>query len=332
MDDRSDPPTETTAHELDADRLLSQLNGCTGTPQYSRNDATEMVGIDPERSDRVWSAFGFSNNDPDAKVLTEDDVQALALMSMIDNAQPERMALEVAMARSIGQTMSRLADWEASQFAEVLSDPTMDVSMSQVVTAIERIHSLIWRRHFAAAITSLAATADPDHRPQSIGFADLVGYTSLSRRVGLTELSDLLETFETHAHRAIIDAGGAVVKTIGDEVMYSADTADTAAEIAMRLQQLPDHHDLPQLRGGVATGKVLWRFGDVFGEPVNIAARLTGSARPGTVLVDKNCADAITDPRFRLRFIPPLNVRGYRRLSARVLSYARVTADQGSEK
>lgn len=332
MDDRSDPATELAGQELDADLLLSQLNGCTGTPQYSRNDATAMVGIDPERSERVWSAFGFSHNDPDAKVLTEDDVQALALMSMIDNAQPERMALEVAMARSIGQTMSRLADWEASQFAEVLSDPNVDVSMSQIVTAIERIHSLIWRRHFAAAITSLATTADPGHRTQSIGFADLVGYTSLSRRVGLTELSDLLETFETHAHRAIVQTGGTVVKTIGDEIMYSADTANTAAEIAMQLQQIPDQHDLPQLRGGVATGKVLSRFGDVFGEPVNIAARLTGSARPGTVLVDKACAEAITDPRFKLRSIPPLSVRGYRRLSARVLSYARSAELEGSKQ
>lgn len=322
MDERVDPPAGQEPPPPDVDQLLQLLTSLTGEPKYSRNDATVLAAIDPDRAERVWAACGFSTFDPDAKVLTEEDLHALIMITAINDADPHRANLEVAMSRSIGQTMSRLADWEASEFFDVLRDPTLNVSLPEMVSAIERIHNLIWRRHFAAAITSLSASADLDHSRRSVGFADLVGYTSLSRRVGLPQLNDLLTDFEQYAHGAIQEAGGTVVKTIGDEIMYSADTADVAADIAMRLQQIPDRHGLPQLRGGVATGEVLSRFGDVFGEPVNIAARLTGSARPGTVLVDKNCAETITDPRFSLRSLPPLHVRGYRRLPAWVLSYA----------
>ena len=65
---------------------------------------------------------------------------------------------------------------------------------------------------------------------------------------------------------------------------------------------------------------MLSRLGDVFGEPVNIAARLAGSARPGTILVDDAVATGLAeDERFYLRSIPSLNVRGYLRLKARTL-------------
>ena len=65
----------------------------------------------------------------------------------------------------------------------------------------------------------------------------------------------------------------------------------------------------------MAYGDILNRHGDVFGEPVNIASRLCGSARPGTILVNAELSDLLeADERFRVRSIPTLSVRGYRRL------------------
>jgi adenylate cyclase len=50
----------------------------------------------------------------------------------------------------------------------------------------------------------------------------------------------------------------------------------------------------------------------VYGEPVNIASRLTSVARPGSVLVDRELAGALEgDDRWRLRRTPPRPVRGY---------------------
>jgi adenylate cyclase len=81
---------------------------------------------------------------------------------------------------------------------------------------------------------------------------------------------------------------------------------------------------LPPLRIGLAMGDVLVRYGDVYGEVVNIAARLTAHARPDTALVDRDTAEALTvDPRFALRPLRPVAVPGYRHLHPWVLERAR---------
>jgi len=59
------------------------------------------------------------------------------------------------------------------------------------------------------------------------------------------------------------------------------DLIDTAAE-----------NDLPRLRIGVASGLAVSRAGDWFGNPVNVASRVTAQARPGTVMVAESTRDA----------------------------------------
>ena len=51
--------------------------------------------------------------------------------------------------------------------------------------------------------------------------------------------------------------------------------------------------DFPRLRVGMAFGSAVNRSGDWFGSPVNTASRVTGVARPGSVLVEKSARDAI---------------------------------------
>jgi adenylate cyclase len=78
---------------------------------------------------------------------------------------------------------------------------------------------------------------------------------------------------------------------VGDEVLFVTDQPADAAEIALRLTS-PGRSEqgLPALRVGMAAGRVLNRFGDVYGPVVNLAARLTSLARPGTALVDAELA------------------------------------------
>jgi adenylate cyclase len=69
---------------------------------------------------------------------------------------------------------------------------------------------------------------------------------------------------------------------------------------------------MPDLRVGLAYGTVLSRLGDVYGEPANLASRLTSIARPGSVLVDREFAAALDGvPDWQLRRVPPRPVRGY---------------------
>ena len=52
---------------------------------------------------------------------------------------------------------------------------------------------------------------------------------------------------------------------------------------------------LPRLRVGVACGEAIPQAGDWFGRPVNLASRITGIARPGSVLATKEVRDALKD-------------------------------------
>jgi adenylate cyclase len=184
-----------------------------------------------------------------------------------------------------------------------------------LVPVVEDLMGFVWRRHLAAAAgRALASGADEfDSTPMSVGFADLVGFTSLTRDIDEAGLARLVERFESMASDVIAAGDGRVIKTVGDEVMYVADQPARAAEIGLQLSEtVGADEDLPDLRVGIACGTVLSRLGDLYGEPVNIASRLTSIARPGSVLIDKNLADALDgNERFRTRRATPRPVRGY---------------------
>jgi adenylate cyclase len=188
-----------------------------------------------------------------------------------------------------------------------------------LLPVIETMQTHVWRRHLAAA-AGRVITADPESAPDLptavVGFADIVGYTAATRHSDVDQLADLLETFEEDATVIIGGQHGRVVKTVGDEVLFVVDEAADAAEIALRLADpARAAQGLPTLRVGLAMGPVLRRHGDVYGEVVNVAARLTGLARPGTVLVDREFRDILRgDKRFELRVRRPTSVRGYHHL------------------
>jgi adenylate cyclase len=98
--------------------------------------------------------------------------------------------------------------------------------------------------------------------------------------------------------------------------MYVAFDARTAVDIALTLiDKLAEIDDLPAVHAGVATGSVLLRFGDVYGSTVNIAARLTGIARPDSLLIDKATAAALSDDdTFTVKQTRARRVSGYRHL------------------
>ena len=145
-----------------------------------------------------------------------------------------------------------------------------------------------------------------------MGFADLVGFTRLSRQLEDVDLAVLVERFESVSADVLAATGATLVKTVGDEILYVADEAAVAAEAAVRLH---DAHakdpDVPEMRVGLASGPVLRRMGDVFGATVNLASRLTALARPGTTLVDAATAREVADlSEFSLRQMAPRRVRG----------------------
>ncbi|NDK88882.1 adenylate/guanylate cyclase domain-containing protein [Gordonia desulfuricans] len=290
-----------------------------GEPEYTRDELIAELGISTEYAEKMWNAFGFARQNTDEKVFTAAEVEALRFFAHSDETIPQ--AAQVPVARAIGQTMSRLADWQAEQLIEFDKNPEIPWTRDQMALALGLIQQMIWRRHLSAALERDIAHPHDESQELVVGFVDIVGYTSLSRRIGMAELEILLEIFEDQTHEIIAKSGGTVIKTLGDAVMFTFTEASGAAEAALAIHRLSEDDRIPSLRVGLARGHILTRLGDVFGEPVNIAARLCGSARPGTTLVDQAVADELADtPSVHLRPIPTLSVRGYRRLKARVLT------------
>jgi adenylate cyclase len=158
----------------------------------------------------------------------------------------------------------------------------------------------------------------------AVGFVDLVGFTETSRQSEAADLQQLLERFERETSLRVTAYGGRVIKMLGDEVLFVTDDVVGAAEVALATVAAHRADErLPEVRAGVAVGPVLARLGDVFGEPVNLASRLTAEARPSSVLVDRQAADALREnPAYSLHPLQHRSVRGYRALRPHVLRRA----------
>ncbi|NKU67974.1 hypothetical protein GS905_06285 [Rhodococcus hoagii] len=88
---------------------------------------------------------------------------------------------------------------------------------SGLLPTVEALQSYVWRRPRAAATARRAGSVGEDttHRTLVVGFADMVGYTSLTRRIRVDELSALLEDFESQTTSIITQGGGWVIKNVG---------------------------------------------------------------------------------------------------------------------
>ena len=207
-----------------------------------------------------------------------------------------------------------------------------------------------WRRHLAAAVARMEAlgaadpreiegaldevagqVADPSGvaRPAgeggaatdrrdlhtttlTVGFADIVSFTALSNEITRHQVGDLVELFESRCADVVATQGGRVIKSIGDSVLFvnddpieAYDTAEGIIHVIGRDPRMPD------VRVGLATGSVVMRLGDVFGPPVNMAARLTAVARRNRIIIDASTAGLLPADQFETRRLPARPVRGF---------------------
>ncbi len=316
MTDPADPAEQAVARQLERTLL-------GGERRYTRLEVTAGAGVSLDRARRLWMAMGFAEVGDDEVVFTDGDVAALRVWEALVASGMVVLGDEASVARALSQPLSRLADWQAQEVLARAKDLSaapeqLGELADGLLPVIEGLQSYVWRRHLAAASWRAlsAETGEPAARRSVVGFADIVGYTTTTRHADVDELSALLEVFEKDASDTIAAHHGRIVKTVGDEVLFVADSATEAAEIALLLTD-PEREDLglPVLRVGLAMGQVLSRFGDVYGSVVNLAARLTSLARPGTVLVDVELAEALRSAdAFALRQRRPAAVRGYHHL------------------
>ncbi|ALG13265.1 adenylate/guanylate cyclase domain-containing protein [Kibdelosporangium phytohabitans] len=305
-----------------------------GRRKYTRHEVAEKAGVPLERATALWQSLGFASVADDEVVFTENDVQALRMVQELADLGVYDDAVQNSIARVFGQHMSRVAEMETRVLQELIAhDPSMLADdrafarfVDQLIPDLEWLHNYTWRRQLAAYSGRALAEQDEnlEEGSQAVGFADMVGYTNLTRRSSEDELISVLERFEATVTQAIAEQHGRVVKMLGDEVLFVADTPQTAAEIALTLVELAEADPLlPSLRSGLAYGRVLSRYGDVYGSTVNIAARLTSICHPGAVLIDSEMSAALAaSPEYTVRSRRPVSVRGFHRLKPSVLRRA----------
>ena len=129
-------------------------------------------------------------------------------------------------------------------------------------------------------------------------FADVAGSTRLYERLGDAEALRAVERCLNRIERVVATYHGRVIKTIGDEIMASFDTAEDGMQAACDMQQRIE--DLPAVSGTKLSIRVGFHFGpaieennDVFGDTVNLAARMTALAKGGQIITTGDAIAAL---------------------------------------
>jgi adenylate cyclase len=136
-------------------------------------------------------------------------------------------------------------------------------------------------------------------------FADIAGFTALTEAHGDEDAAALIGDFCRGIRGLLPHYGAEEVKTIGDAVMLRVPRAATAVRLGLSVaHDLMDQHGAPAVRVGMHSGPAVERDGDYLGSTVNLAARVSGIAAGGEVLLTEATSAAagdLDDVRFESR-------------------------------
>ena len=262
-----------------------------------RGDVAERAGVALEQTSRLWSALGFPRVPDDVTAFAQADLDALALVQELLGDESLDEAEALAIARTLGQSMARLAEWQANLLRRTiaergsLEDPDAVVdSVRTLVPLLEKLQVYTWRRHLTVTagrmLSAIAESESDDAEPHR----DHRGRVRRHRRVhgalaggGRRRAALPAGAVRGRQHRRRVAArrthredprrrGPLRVRRRRARRWTSPSTCTPRS---------PTTDGRLELRIGLAYGEVLPRYGDVYGPVVNIASRLTSHARPG---------------------------------------------------
>jgi adenylate cyclase len=295
-------------------------------PRYTVREVAEKAGIDADLLQRFTAALGVPAPDPDERRATEADVEAARrIKAFRDAGLPEEGMLQVA--RTIGMGTSRIAEANRELIIRTLMQPgdtERDLAMRfagaaehmlplvgpTLVYALQ-VHLLEQVRRDVIGAADLASAAISGTVRMAVCFADLVEFTKLGEEVAVEELGQVAGRLEEMA-TAVAQPPVRLVKLIGDAAMLVSTEAEPMLDAALQLVEAADREvtEFPRLRAGVAYGSALAQAGDYYGRPVNMASRITGIAKPGSVLIDAEAREAAGEA-FAYSFAGERRLKGF---------------------
>ena len=285
------------------------LIGDDGT-YVSTREISESHGIDLALLQRVQRAIGLARvDDPDAVVHMRADGETAAYAQRFVELglHPDQV---VSVVRVLAEGLSRAAEvMRFTALSAIMRPGATEVEIAEGSKALvgqiapllgPMIQDMLFMqlRHMmeTEAVNAGERAAGkplPGARQVTVAFADLVGFTKIGEVVSAEELGQLANRLADLARDFTVPPVR-FIKTIGDAVMFVCPEPTPLLDVVLKLVETVDgDNDFPRLRAGVASGMAVSRAGDWFGRPVNVASRVTGVARPGTVLVADSVWEAV---------------------------------------
>jgi adenylate cyclase len=296
---------EGTIMFLPAERVIG------GSARYTAAEIAERTGVELDFLVAVRRAMGLPTPGLNEPVYTEADVESvqMARFSRAAGVSEEEI---LDLLRTLGRGLSQTAETMRAITLRLVLEPGVsehDLAQRYAATAsrlspmlgplvgnLLTLHLRQMARSEAISAAERVGGNLPGSREVAICFADLVGFTRLGEEVRPEELTHLAMRLEALATE-VADPPVRLVKTIGDAAMLASAEPGPLLDATLDLIDAADAagEDFPQLRAGMAIGAALGRAGDWFGQPVNLASRITSIARPGSLLVEREVRESARD-------------------------------------
>jgi adenylate cyclase len=274
--------------------------------RYNSQDLEEKTGVPSALMLRIRRLTGLPDAGPDDRVFAEEDVVAAeSIKQFLDAGFDEQALSQITLV--LGEAMGRVAatitanfagtflrpgdaeDEVASRFETLTEQLTPALTPVLVATFKAHLHESVRRGMLGRAERESGQIAGATE--VGVCFADLVGFTRLGTEVEVQELGTVVGQLVELATEVPSDPVR-LVKTIGDAAMFVSPELPDLVETALSLLEAAEKAELPALRAGIASGPAVIRAGDYYGTSVNLASRVTGIARPGSVLATEAVRDA----------------------------------------
>lgn len=132
-----------------------------------------------------------------------------------------------------------------------------------------------------------------NYEKTAILFADVEGSTRMYETLGDLEAQKNIEGCLSLMSQVITRHNGTIIKTIGDEIMCCFENEDAAVNAACKIQEAMETRSqkvevTPAIRIGLHYGLAIQKDGDVFGDAVNVAARMVAIAKGRQIITTED--------------------------------------------